>query len=138
VRTVKLVKSGKGFLLETDVFLAFCFKKHPRSMFIDQYLYRFATENESPSLKILPSKDDPKLWAVGIDDDLAVQHVTLNDWTTEFVPILVESVSGKHVTKAYTHPDSQCNQPSDSEEKQPSAPKSKRARSVPKNEPQGE
>jgi hypothetical protein len=133
VRVVKEVKSGKGFLLETDVFLAFCFKKHPRATFIDQYLYRFSLVGEAPSLKILPSKDAPKLWAVGIDDDLAVQHVTLNDWTTEFVPVLVESVSGKHVTKSYTHPDSQCDQPFDTDEQQqPTAP-AKRARKSPKN-----
>lgn len=137
VRSVKEVKSGKGYLIETDVFVAFCFKKHPRSMFIDQYLYRFCTQSEAPSLKVLPSKSDAKLWAIGIDDDLAVQHVTINDWTTEFVPVLVETISGKQVTKAYTHPDNQCDQPFDSEEKQPSAPKSKRARSAPKNEQQG-
>jgi hypothetical protein len=136
VRSIKQVKSGKGFLLETDVFLAFCFKKHPRALFIAQYLYDFETSSEAPSLKVLPSKDSPKLWAIGIDDDLAVQHVTLNDWTTEFVPVLVPSPSGKLVTKAYTPPDSQSNLPfRDDSEQQPAAVP-KRSRKPPKNEPQ--
>ena len=136
VRSVKQVKSGKGFLLETDVFLAFCFKKHPRALYIAQYLYDFETASEAPSLKVLPSKDSPKLWAIGIDDDLAVRFVEGNSWTTEFQPILFPSPSGKQVTKAYTHPDSQFNLPfRDDLEQQPAAP-SKRSRKPPKNEPQ--
>jgi hypothetical protein len=133
IHLVKEVKSGKGYIIEADCFIAFCFKKHPRSMFIDQYLYKFCTQAEAPSLKILPCSTDPKMWAVGIDDDLAVQHVTLNDWTTEFVPVLVESSSGKRLTKSYTHPDNQCDLPFDSDEKQPSAPQVKRARKSSKN-----
>ena len=137
VRSVKQVKSGKGFLLETDVFIAFCFKKHPRALFIAEYLYQFETEDEAPSLKILPSQADPKLWAVGIDDDLAVRLQSENGRTTECVPLLVPSPSGKSVTRAYTHPDSQCNLTFQADrEQQPSAP-TKRARKPSKNEPQG-